>query len=228
MNIGTLRGCLKAIAIVLAFAAGAPPALGQSTNILPDLTTLSAPFDPVTVPGLPADARAAFASALERFHNGELAGFVFVASPDGAIWTLNGTQKAASSYNAPESARQALEICEFRAAQPCMVLSVDGYEAGSPSGNPPEPQEMLQNRPSDFDATKLPFAPAAKRAAASAYVDAKGPRALAVTTNGLWLWRSGATVQEAIDKTMADCAQAFKAADCVLYAVGSRVVFGAQ
>ena len=159
---------------------------------------------------------------------GELAGLVFVASPDGAIWTLSGAPKGMADYNPSESARQALEICEFRAGRPCAILSVDGYQAGKASGSPPEPQQMLSSRPSDFDATKLPFAPASKRAAAAAYVAAKGPRALAITTSGLWLWRAGATIQQAIDKTMADCAEAFKPADCVLYAVGSRVVFAAQ
>ena len=228
MTAGLRRGCLKAVVIALAALAGSPLALAQSTNVLPDLTTGNAAFDPGTVEGLPAEAKTAFASAVAKMRTGELQGLVLVASPDGAIWTLNGAPKALASYNPSESARQALEICEFRAGQPCVLLSVDGYQAGKPSGNPPEPQRMLSNRPSDFDATTLPFAPASKRAAASAYVVAKGPRALAVTTSGLWLWRAGATVQQAIDKTMADCAEAFKPADCVLYAVGSRVVFSAE
>ncbi len=227
MSAGRLKDCLTGVAFVLA-AAAAAPALAQSTNVLPDLTTGNAAFDPGRVAGLPADARAAFASAVEKFRTGQLGGVVLVASPDGAIWTLNGAPKGMAGYNPSESARQALEICEFRAGQPCVVLSVDGYEAVRPSGNPPEPQRMLSNRPSDFDATTLPFAPASKRAAAAAYVAAKGPRALAITTSGLWLWRAGTTVQQAIDKTMADCAEAFKSADCVLYAVGSRVVFAAE
>lgn len=227
MNAGTVWTRV-AVAIALATGAGAPSALAQSTNVLPDLTTASAPFDPGTVEGLSADARAAFVSAREKLRLGELAGLIFVASPDGAIWTLNGAPKGMADYNPSESARQALEICEFRAGRPCVVLSVDGYEAVRRSGSPPEPQPMLSNCPSDFDATTLPFAPASKRAAAAAYVAAKGPRALAVTTSGLWLWRGGATIQQAIDKTMADCAEAFHPADCVLYAVGSRVVFAAE
>lgn len=222
-----LRGSLKAVAFALA-AGAAPHALAQSTNILPDLTTVNVPFDPEKVAGLPAGAKRAFASAKEKLQLRELDGLILVASPDGAIWTLNGAPKGMADYNPSESARQALEICEFRAGQPCVILSVDGYEAGRPSGSPPEPQRMLSNRPSDFDATTLPFAPASKRAGAAAYVAVKGPRALAITTSGLWLWRGGSTLQEAIDKTMADCAEAFKTADCVLYAVGSRVVFAAQ
>jgi len=87
---------------------------------------------------------------------------------------------------------------------------------------------MLTNAPSDFDATRLPFVPAAQRASAAAYVAAKGPRAFAVTTSGLWLWRGGADVRQAIDRTMADCEQAFRPAACILYAVANRVVFGAQ
>ena len=80
--------------------------------------------------------------------------------------------------------------------------------------------------PGDFDATRLPFVPASQRSAAAAYLAAKGPRAFAVATSGLWMWRGGTTVQQAIDKTMADCSEAFKPAACILYAVGGRVVFG--
>ena len=87
---------------------------------------------------------------------------------------------------------------------------------------------MLTSPPGDFDATRLPFVPASKRAAAANYLSAGGPRAFAVTTSGLWLWRGGATARQAIDKTMDECAAAFKPAACILYAVGGRVVFGAQ
>ncbi|MGO9421065.1 hypothetical protein [Roseiarcus sp.] len=218
----------RALAAGAAAMAWMPFAFAQSTKVLPDLTTSGEGFDPVTVAGLPAEARAAFASAAARLRSGELAGFIFVASPDGATWTLNVAPRDMKDYNPSDSGRQALEICEYRAGRPCKVLSVDGYEARTVSGAPPEPQAMLTNRPSDFDATALPFAPASKRSGAAAYLAAKGPRAFAVTTSGLWLWRGGQTVREAIDKTMVDCAEAFKPAACILYAVGSRVVFGAE
>ena len=133
-----------------------------------------------------------------------------------------------TDYNPSDSARQALEVCEYQAGRPCALLSVNGYAARTPSGAPAEPQAMLTSQPGDFDATRLPFVPASKRAAAANYLSAKGPRALALTTSGLWLWRPGATARQAIDTAMDDCAAAFKPAACILYAVGGRVVFGVQ
>ena len=222
-----LRLGLRAL-VVSAAAAVASPASAQSANVLPDLTTSGAAFDPERAVDLPAEAKTAFASALAKMKTGEISGLILVASPDGASWTLNVAPKSLADYDPSDSARQALEICEFRAGRPCAVLSVDGYQAGKPSGAGPEPQAMLSDRLSNFDATRLPFVPASKRGAAAHYLTAAGPRAFAVTTSGLWLWRGAATVREAIDKTMSDCADEFKPADCILYAVGARVVFGAQ
>ncbi len=212
----------------LAAACGVSLALAQSSNVLPDLATSAEPFDPAKVEGLPAEARAAVQSALAKLKSGDIAGLIFAAAPDGASWALNLAPQGMADYNPSDSARQALEICEYRAGRPCALLSVNGYAAEKTSGGPPDPQPMLMNRPSDFDATRLPFAPASKRAAAAPYLAAKGPRAFAVTTSGLWIWRGGTTVEQAVMKTMADCAEAFKPAACILYAVGSRVVFGAR
>jgi len=87
---------------------------------------------------------------------------------------------------------------------------------------------MLFSRPSDFDPTVLPFVAQPARAEAAVYQKAQGPRAFALTTNGLWLWRGGAAIVQAIDRTMADCAAPFKPAPCLLYAVNDRVVFVAR
>ena len=75
---------------------------------------------------------------------------------------------------------------------------------------------MLFSRPSDFDSTVLPFVAESTRMQAAEYQKAQGPRAFALTTSGLWLWRGGATIVQAIDKTMTDCAAQFKAGACLL------------
>ncbi len=216
------------VAVVGVATAAASVATAQSTNVLPDLSTGDAAFDPARVADLPAEAKAAFASAAAKFKSGDLAGLILVASPDGSAWTLNVAPKGMTDYNPSDSARQALEVCEYQAGRPCALLSVNGYEARSTSSAAPEPQAMLTSQPSDFDATRLPFVPASKRGAAATYLSAEGPRAFAVTTSGLWLWRGGATARQAIDKTMDECAAAFKPSACILYAVAGRVVFGAQ
>ena len=194
---------------------------------MPDLTTSEAAFDPYRVAGLPDAAKAAVAQAKAKMRSGELLGFVFAASPDQKNWTLNSAPKTMADYVPSDAGRQALEVCEFEAGQPCAILSVNGFQARKSAASGPQP-EMLFSRPSDFDATVLPFVAQSTRLEAAAYQKAQGPRAFALTTSGLWLWRGGANIVQAIDKTMADCAAQFKPASCLLYAVNDRVVFVAR
>jgi hypothetical protein len=203
-------------------------ASAQSTNVLPDLTTNPSTFDPYPIAGLPDAAKAVVAQAKGKMKSGEIVGFVFAASPDMKVWTLNSAPKTMAKYIPADSGRQALEVCEFEAGRPCAILSVNGYEARRNADGPASQPNMLFSRPSDFDPAVLPFAAGSARAQAAEYLKAHGPRAFALTTTGLWLWRGGASVVQAIDKTMADCAAAFKPAPCLLYAVNDRVVFAAK
>ncbi len=214
-------------AFVALLMSAASPAPAQSTNALPDLTTSGAAFDPYEVAGLPDAAKAAVGQAKAKMRTGEFLGFVFAASPDRKIWTLNSAPKTMADYVPSDAGRQALELCEFEARTPCAILSVNGFQARQRVDSRPQP-EMLFSRPSDFDSTVLPFAAASARMQAAEYQKAQGPRAFALTTNGLWLWRGGATIVQAIEKTMADCAAQFKAGACLLYAVNDRVVFVAR
>ena len=213
------------VALLLGSASLAP---AQSTNALPDLTTSGAAFDPYVVAGLPDAAKGAVAQAKGKMRTGELLGFVFVASPDLKIWTLNSAPKTMADYVPSDAGRQALELCEFEAGRPCAILSVNGLQARQRAAGFGPPPEMLFSRPSDFDSTVLPFVAESARMQAAEYQKAQGPRAFALTTSGLWLWRGGSTTVQAIDRTMADCAAQFKAAACLLYAVGDRVVFVAR
>jgi hypothetical protein len=213
--------CPAAVVFLLALSASAS---AQSTNALPDLTTRMSAFDPYRVAGLPDAAKAAVAQAKAKMKSGEIVGFVFAASPDMKIWTLNSAPKTMANYVPSDSGRQALEVCEFAAGRPCAIVAVNGYQARqSAGGSAPQPN-MLFSRPSDFDPAVLPFAAESARAEAAEYLKAQTPRAFALTTTGLWLWRGGADIVQAIDKTMAACAAAFKPAPCLLYAVNDRVV----
>jgi hypothetical protein len=219
-----LAQIISFVALLLGSASLAP---AQSTNALPDLTTSGAAFDPYGVAGLPDAAKAAVAQAKAKMRTGEFLGFVFAASPDRKIWTLNSAPKTMADYIPSDAGRQALELCEFEAGTPCAILSVNGFQARQKADSGPQ-QEMLFSWPSDFDSTVLPFVAQSARVQAAEYQKAQGPRAFALTTNGLWLWRGGATIVQAIDETMADCATQFKPAPCLLYAVNDRVVFVAR
>jgi hypothetical protein len=211
----------------LAFEAAAPLAAAQSTNALPNLSTTTVAFDPAKVAGLPDGAKAAAVEALAKMKRGDIAGFVLATSKDMKVWALTIAPTTMTDYSPADGGRQALEACEFEAGKPCSVLSVNGYQARPPQSWASEP-EMLFSRPSDFDPTVLPFVAAKGRVDAAAYDKASTPRAFALTTNGLWLWRGGANVVQAIERTMTDCLAQFKPAPCLLYAVNNRVVFEAR
>lgn len=211
----------------LASGAGASLASAQSTNALPDLRTTTAAFDPAKVAGLSDAAKAAVSEAEAKTKSGDILGFVFAASTDRKAWALTTAPKTMADYSPSDGGRQALETCEFEARKPCTILSVNGYHARPQESGATE-AEMLFSRPSDFNSTVLPFLSSKARSEAAAYEKAEGPRAFALTTNGLWLWRGGANIVQAINKTMADCVAQFKPAPCYLYAVNDRVVFEAR
>lgn len=141
---------------------------------------------------------------------------------------VNAAPKGAADFNLSELARTTLEGCEYASGQPCAIISINGFDTRGKSGEWPKQPRMLSWRPSEFDATVLPFVPATVRAKTDGYRTATGPRAFAITTHGGWVWRPGANPLQAIDKTMADCAAQSKNAPCVLYAVNNQVVFGAR
>ena len=211
-------GCLACIS---------PPCAAQSTNAKPDLTKSDAPFDPAKL-SLPDGAKKVVTEAQADMKAGKLAGFVFAASPDMKIWAISAAAKDAPKYDPADLARAALEGCEFGLGAPCAILSIDGLDTHGKNGLWAKQPAMLSIKPSDFDAGAVPFVAAAARAQAADYGKAAGARAFAVTTGGGWLWRSGPNVAEAINRTMTDCAAQFRNGPCILYAVNSRVVFGAR
>jgi len=215
-------------ALIMLFLVSSLPVLAQSTNAAPDLSRTEAPFDPAKLAGLPDPAKTAVAQAIKQMKGGELAGFVFAASPDLKLWTLKSAPKAMADFSLPDLARTTLENCESSLGEPCVIVSLNGFDTRLKAGGWAKQPETLFRRPSDFDASVVPFVPAPARLQIAPYQKASGPRAFALTTGGEWLWRGGASVDQAITKTLADCAAQFKDAPCILYAVNNRVVFGSR
>jgi hypothetical protein len=203
-------------------------ASAQSTNAAPDTAKTDTPFDPAKTPNLPEPAKKAFAQASAQMKAGEIAGFVFAASPDAKVWALKAAPKAMADFNLADLARTTLESCEASLGEPCAILSVNGFDTRLKAGGWAKQPVMLFRRASDFDSSLVPFVAAPARAQIAAYEKATGPRAFALTSNGGWLWRGGASIGQAIDKTLADCATQYKDSPCILYAVNNRVVFGSR
>ena len=215
---------------VLGFAlfATAGQALAQSTNATPDISIGEAAFEPSKLAGLPDAAKQALSSTGEQFKKGDVLGFVFVASPDLKVWSVNAVPKTTPIYSLGDAARSALEGCEYASGAPCFIFAINGHDTRRPQGGWASQPKMLFREPGAFDPSVVPFVPAAVRPQTAAYRQASGPRAFVVTTSGGWLWRSGATVEKAITTAEADCATTYKNAVCILYAVNDRVVFEAN
>ena len=215
-------------AVIPALLAAWGPVAAQSTNAQPDLTKTDARLDPTKFTGLPEPAKKALAQAQGAMKAGEIAGFVFAASPGMNVWALNAAPKGTAAPSAADLARTTLETCEFSLGAPCAILSIDGYDTTLKTGGWAKQPAMLLRRPGDFDAAVVPFVPAGVRTQTAPYGKATGPRAFAVTAAGGWIWRSGPTIAEAVSRTMTDCAAQFRNSPCILYAVNDRVVFGSR
>jgi hypothetical protein len=204
------------------------PVLAQSTNAQPDLARNDTAFDAGKLTPLPEEAKKAVQLAQAQMKSGGLLGLVFAASPGMKVWALKSAPKAMPDFNLVDIARTTLEACEYSYGAPCAILSINGFDTHQKTGGWAKQPETLFRRPSEFDSSVLPFVPGAVRSQTAPYQKTEGARAFAVTTSGGWVWRSAKTQLQAIDKTMSDCAAMFKNAECILYAVNNRVVFGAR
>ena len=223
-----LRGKPKvwpAFAGLLWIVLPAPSASAQSTNAAPILTYNAAPFDASKLSVLTDGAKQALAAAAAQLQSGDLLAYVFTASPDGKMWSLNSVTKSIPIFSLADSARSSLETCEYTNKSPCVILTINGHDAQKPGGGWDLQPVTLFKRPSDFDAARVPFVLASDRTLLRAYASSSGNRALVITTAGAWLYRGGDTIQMAIDTAMSDCATSFKDQTCLLYAVNDRVVF---
>ncbi len=224
MSRGRLR-MLPAFAGLLWIILPAAPAAAQSTNATPILTYNAAPFDASTVSVLTDGTKQALAGAAAQLQSGDLLAYVFTSSPDGKMWSLNSVAKSMPIFSLADSARSSLETCEYTYGSPCIILTINGHDTQRPGGGWDLQPVMLFKRPSEFDAGRVPFVLQADRTLLRAYATVAGNRALVITSSGAWLYRSGDTVQKAIDTAESDCATSFKDQTCLLYAVNNRVLF---
>ena len=222
LKIGSFSGWL-AVTLV-AVAATTLPASAQSTNAHPVITMNAAMLDSSELPFVGKDARQAFVDAVKKLKSGDYSDYVFAASPDGKVWsdrTAAGNKEVGS---VEDLARRALEACEYWDHAPCVILSINGHDARDATGSWPVQPQMLEYGPSAFDAQRVPFVTQADRSSIGDYGKSTEPRALILTDLGDWYWDTGKTVLEAIASTASECEKNHSASDCLLYAVGNRVV----
>lgn len=207
---------------VIALSAAAP-GLAQSTNAPVVLVTGSTPLDAASL-------------ALDDAAKKNLSAYLGAAKPPGtlSVFVASADLKVSSYYvqaaglpgSIADTARVALELCEFSAKAPCLILSINGMDAREPGGGWPVQPKMLSYQPgSKLDVWTIPFSTEAFRANAANIPSQPFPIALVVTNAGGWTWAGGKDVFEAIATAGANCAKTYPTFSCILYSVNNTVVW---
>ncbi|HZZ24410.1 MAG TPA: hypothetical protein VFE60_18295 [Roseiarcus sp.] len=150
------NGNLLTLVLWLASAFVAP-AFAQSTNAAPDISMNDAVFEPANLPGLPDAAKQAAVNAAQQMKSGEWLGYVLVSSPDFSVWRVSAILKTPPVYSVSDTARAALETCEYDFGAPCYILSINGHDTQKRGGGWASQPEMLFSKASEFDERTVPF-----------------------------------------------------------------------
>jgi hypothetical protein len=121
--------------------------------------------------------------------------------------------------------RSALQYCQYRAEEPCTLYAVGDAVVMDAKRFTPMPVEILGS--GRFDPARVPFVSDHTRKVGMVnYQRNPGHKALAVTLAGRWatVWDRDSE-QEAKDAALERCEQSGGNHDCMLYAVGDKIVF---
>ena len=212
-------------ALLLAFVTMTVPARADSTNAAPVITFSDAPFDANALPWVSPETKTFLVAQVASLQKGELTSMAVAAAPSG-VWGYRAT--AAGGYAAPslaDTARQALEQCEYFNIMPCYLVSVNGRSTADATGSFAAQPHLLSPEPAAFDYTRIPFAPEVDRRSLRGYGTSAGPKALALHDNGYWAWKTGTTLADAITQALAECKKGNSDLDCQIYAVNNTVVW---
>ncbi|HZP21725.1 MAG TPA: hypothetical protein VFB16_16155 [Bauldia sp.] len=217
-------------ALALATAAGGASADERWHHgpAAPVIVAGTAEINPAAYDWVSDAGRQALTDLAARFKAGSVAAYAFAAAPGGNFWSLRSAAKASEIYNLPDLARAALQSCEYFAHVPCFIVSISGKDARDANGGLPVQPVQLTDPPAEFDATAVPFVGSLDQNMLAGFGPERRPKALAITVNGGWAWRTGDNVPAAVAQTIADCQKAYPNQVCLLYAVNNRVVFTAS
>ncbi|MCX7889285.1 MAG: hypothetical protein N2422_06075 [Rhodobacteraceae bacterium] len=209
-------------ALALAVIAAAP-AGADSTNAAPVIEMTTVPVDVARLPWIGDDTRKFVADTQARFKSGQVAAYVFAASPNGN-WGLRTAEGGTTPPSIADLARQALEQCEYFYVLPCRIMAINGMAMQDGTGGWAAQPYMLAPEPARFDFERVPFVGEHDRQLLRDYAFQSSPKALAVSDGGFWSWKGADTVQDAITLAMNDCKTGNGNQDCYLYAVNDFVV----
>ena len=206
----------------------APPVPTQAPAPVP--TPMPAPTvtpAPAAPPARPLDVSAIpYLSAKSRE---TLAMYAGLPSPKALAISTKGNyayfSNKSNSRTGDDVKRSALQYCQYRAEEPCTLYAVDDAVVMDGKRFTPMPVEILGS--GRFDPARVPFVSDHTRKVGMVnYQRNPGHKALAVTLAGRWatVWDRDSD-QEAKDAALERCEQSSGNHDCMLYAVGDKIVF---
>jgi hypothetical protein len=218
-----LGGAVPAERAQLSVAALATPPVPAATPA-PALLAVPAPaapparpFDVAAIPYLNAKSRDA------------LAMFSGLPSPKALAISTKGNyayfSNKSNSRTGDDVKRSALQYCQYRAEESCTLYAVDDAVVMDAKGFTPMPVEILGA--GRFDPARVPFVSDHTRKVGMVnYQRNPGYKALAVTLAGRWatVWDRDSE-EEAKEAALERCEQSGGNHECMLYAVGDRIVF---
>ena len=214
---------LLSLCLVITLGMLASPVLAQSTNATPIVIQNTNPVDLATLP-LNDDNKKLLQGTIDQLKAGTYLNSIFVSSANGALTTYYSSVPTLRTGLA-ETARVALEICEYFAKAPCIILAVNGHDARDANGDWPVQPKMLDYDPgSKLDVWRTPFNSQINRTFAGTLPDLPSPEVVVVSTAGGWTSSSGKSIFEAIDTALANCQKTYPNNVCILYSVNGRIV----
>jgi hypothetical protein len=212
------------IALIVCLGGAAGPAAAQSTNAKPVLSITDVPLDPAQLPWLSEETRNYVADVARQFQSGQITAFVIAAAPNGNYGVRTAYAGNTVEPSLSDMARGALEHCEYYYLLPCRIVAINNRATQDETGSWAEQPFMLSPEPARFDYSKVPFLSEAGRRALRDYAGAASPKALAISDNGYWAWKTGSTASDAITLALAECKTGNSNYDCMLYSLNNVVV----
>lgn len=231
VRVAELGGAVPAERAQLSVAAlAAPPVPTPTPGPTPAPAPIPAPSAipaPAAPPARPLDVAAIpYLNAKARQ---TLAMYGGLPSPKALAISTKGNyayfSNKSNSRTGDDVKRSALQYCQYRADEPCTLYAVDDAVVMDAKGFTPMPVEILGA--GRFDPARVPFVSDHTRKVGMVnYQRNPGYKALAVTLAGRWatVWDRDSE-EEAKDAALERCEQSGGNHECMLYAVGDRIVF---
>ncbi|PWC80015.1 peptidase C14 [Azospirillum sp. TSH64] len=195
----------------------APAPIPAPSAIPAPAAPLARPLDVAAIPYLNAKSRQT------------LAMYSGLPSPKALAISTKGNysyfSNKSNSRTEDDVKRSALQYCQYRAEEPCTLYAVGDAVVMDAKGFTPMPVEILGA--GRFDPARVPFVSDHTRKVGMVnYQRNPGHKALAVTLAGRWatVWDRDSE-EEAKDAALERCEQSGGNHECMLYAVGDRIVF---